>query len=586
VNSRMLSDLLRLFVVSAGVAALLATCGGSKSGFPGSPPNPDGDVQPGLGGEGGEPGGGGGVGVIPGGGGALAGAGGGTASSCGDPGVQCCGGNSCNDGGCCVSGICMAVGGSCVGLGGGTCNNGTCGTCGAAGLPCCVAASGSGVCTAPETRCTAGTCATCGALGGPCCESAAGGAGTCKGAGAICSSGVCIACGTPGSPCCPGNECSSGCCYNSTCLGEGTTCGTNGGTCQAGRCSGCGGAGQTCCATLCYDGLMCKSGACAACGGSGQACCPAGGTTPPCQSGMACVGNGSDGVCARCGSLGDTCCAGNTCTDGCCSNNRCVVSTTGACGTGGSGGSPGTGGVTGSGGVIGTGGVPKTGGITSAGGVTNTGGIVSTGGIISTGGTTSTDGCDALIDDMESGTGLICKTRKGAWYTYIDSDSYSSISPLPGSAALPELMATSRTTSSSRAMHISGSYLTYAGLACWLNNASFVSIPGTYNASGYTGIKFYAKGKGSLIVVGQMPSTEKIEYGGTCPYTSCAGNQYAAGTLSSSWTLYTVPFTYLKGGSATPFSPSTIWSLEFMFYSGTSLTSTTFDLWVDDLTFY
>ncbi len=135
-------------------------------------------------------------------------------------------------------------------------------------------------------------------------------------------------------------------------------------------------------------------------------------------------------------------------------------------------------------------------------------------------------------------------------------------------------------------MHISGTYSTYAGLACWLNNVSFSTIPSTYNGSAYTGIKFYAKGKGSLIVVGQMPATESYLYGGTCPYSDCAGNQYPVGALSSSWNLYSVPFAYLTGGDAEPFDPSKIWSLEFMFYSATSLSGAAFDLWIDDLSFY
>jgi hypothetical protein len=47
--------------------------------------------------------------------------------TCGDPGYPCCAASQCNGGGCCVSGICMAQGGVCVGLGGGTCNAGVCG---------------------------------------------------------------------------------------------------------------------------------------------------------------------------------------------------------------------------------------------------------------------------------------------------------------------------------------------------------------------------------------------------------------------------------------------------------------------------
>jgi len=188
---------------------------------------------------------------------------------------------------------------------------------------------------------------------------------------------------------------------------------------------------------------------------------------------------------------------------------------------------------------------------------------------------------------MESGTGSICQTtgRVGLWYTYVDSETGSSITPIPESPALPELMSTPRSSTSQRAMHITGTYTTYAGLACWLNNAAFGLIPGSYDGSSYKGITFYAKGSGSLIVVGQMPSTEKELYGGTCPYSECAGNQYELGTLSSSWTRYSVPFSYLEYGTVEPFDPSKIWSLEFMFYSYTT-SRKSFEVWIDDLSFY
>jgi hypothetical protein len=534
-------------------------------------------------------GGSGGLG-LPGGGG-IVGAGGegqggagGSTLACGEPGTQCCDGNTCNGGGCCVTGICMAVGGSCVGLGGGTCNAGACGTCGGPGLPCCGSNPSSGSCTAPDTKCNAGTCAKCGEMGSPCCASASGGTGVCKGPSSLCSNNLCIACGTPGSACCPGNACNSpGCCYNNVCVGESTTCGTSGGACQAGRCSGCGSATQPCCSNLCYDGLLCHSGVCTSCGASGEVCCPAGGSSPQCNAGTACTSSGADGVCARCGGLGDICCTGNTCTDGCCSSGRCIANT-GTCSTGtpdasiqpdaptaGSGGRIGSGGATGTGGIVGS------------------GGKIGTGGIIGTGGATGTGGCGALIDDMEAGTGRICSGsgRVGLWFTYIDSSSTSAIAPVTTGAALPELLSTPRGTSQ-YAMHMKGYYSTYAGIAVWLNKSTFSGSTGVYNASAYTGIRFWAKGTGSLIVVGQMASTEQTTYGGSCTLgTTCAGDSYTYGLLSSTtWTQISVPFTSLKGGTVSPFDPTGIWSLEFQYYSATSLAGASFDLWVDDLTFY
>lgn len=575
-----------LFATAGGAAFSVQGCGGSSMGLEGGLQGFDGNtpVETGGAGSGGIAGGGaqgqGGIG-----GGAQGGAGGTSTPTCGEPGTQCCAGNGCNSGGCCVSGICMAVGGSCVGLGGGTCAAGACGACGGPGLPCCGSNPSTGACTATATKCNAGTCAKCGDLGTACCASTSGGTGTCNDAKAICnSSGICITCGTPGSACCPGNACEgAGCCYNNVCVGEATTCGTSGGTCQAGRCSGCGSAAQPCCSNLCYDNLLCKSGTCTACGGSGQTCCPASGSAAPCQAGTACTSTGADGVCARCGSLGDTCCAGNTCTDGCCSGGRCLAST-GSCPTETPDASiqpdaP----VTGSGGKVGSGGA------TGAGGVIGSGGRVGTGGIVGSGGTTSTGGCGVVIDDMEAATGKICSSsgRVGLWFTYVDTSTTSAIAPATTGAALPEYLSTARGTSQ-YAMHMQGYYSTYAGIAVWLNKSTFSGSTGTYNASAYTGITFWAKGTGSLIVVGQMASTEQTKYGGTCTLgTTCSGDSYAYGLLSSTtWKQISVPFTSLKGGTVTPFDPTSTWSFEFQYYSATSLAGAAFDLWIDDLSFY
>ena len=131
-------------------------------------------------------------------------------------------------------------------------------------------------------------------------------------------------------------------------------------------------------------------------------------------------------------------------------------------------------------------------------------------------------------------------------------------------------------------MHATGSFYSYAGIGFLLNQPVTNGATGTFNASGYTGIKFWAKGSGYLEVLGQMPSTEPTKYGGTCAATSCYGNGYVITTsLSSTWTQLTVPFTYLTGGYSSPFMPSSIWSIEFLPYENGA-----FDFWIDDITFY
>lgn len=504
----------------------------------------------------------------------------GTAPACGLPGTACCPGNSCTGGGCCVSGLCMSVGGSCVSLGGGLCKDGACGACGGPGLPCCGSNPATGVCTASGTRCNGGICAKCGDLNMPCCQDATG-AGVCSGSGAVCSNGLCTACGSPGMGCCPGNQCSTGCCFQNLCVGEGGPCGTTSGSCQAGRCSGCGSATQPCCGTSCYDDLTCKAGVCASCGNAGESCCAAGGTAARCKAGNTCTRVGTEEVCVRCGTLGDVCCTGNTCSQGCCSAAG-ICAATGCATTPDAGTIPdapkgGTGGNTGIGGAGGTTVITTTttGGMGGSASTTVLGGSTATGGAV---------GCGAVIDDMEAHTGSICQGngRVGHWFTYVDSElTTSTIFPPPGTVAQPELLATPRGTSL-YAMHASGRFYSYAGIGCLLNTPTVASTPSTYDGSGYTGIKFYAKGTGGLKVTGQMPATQSIENGGTCTAITCTPNSYSYGTLSStSWTQISIPFSYLKGGLVTPFKSSVIWSLEFQPYTAGS-----FDLWIDDLTFY
>jgi hypothetical protein len=259
-----------------------------------------------------------------------------------------------------------------------------------------------------------------------------------------------------------------------------------------------------------------------------------------------------------------------------------------------------------------TGGTVVTGGTTRMGGTVVTGGTVVMGGTIATGGiggttavgsstkaggsiagNTATGGaCGLIIDYMEAGTGRICQGngRVGMWFTYIDTDVESAISPATSGMALPTYMSTLRGSNSYYAMHMQGYYYTYAGIACWLNKSSFSGSTGTYDASAYTGITFWAKGGGNggdFNVVGQMASTEKTIYGGTCTASSCSGPYYKlTGLSSTTWQQYKVPFTYLTGGTVKTFDPQSTWSFEFQFYNAAGTYHTAFDLWIDDLSFY
>jgi hypothetical protein len=257
------------------------------------------------------------------------------------------------------------------------------------------------------------------------------------------------------------------------------------------------------------------------------------------------------------------------------------LSSGGAPGSAGSIGSAGSaGGATSSGGATGTGAHPA-GGATGSGGATETGGHASggsaggvTGGAVATGGAV---GCGTLIDNFETNTGYICRDngRVGYWFSY--KDAASTFWPV-GTPSLPSPLDMPRGTSQ-RALHAYGTVVEYVGIGCFINSVPTL----TYNASAYTGVRFYIMGTASapkLYV--QTRATEATVYGGTCPLatlTCSASGAAISGVLPGDWTLVSIPFSSLDGGSA-PFNSSDVWSIEFQPGPGA------FDFWIDDLSFY
>jgi hypothetical protein len=116
------------------------------------------------------------------------------------------------------------------------------------------------------------------------------------------------------------------------------------------------------------------------------------------------------------------------------------------------------------------------------------------------------------------------------------------------------------------------------------------SIYGTYNASAYNGIQFWAHGTftdsaTNLTLVDvwvACAATTSTAYGGNCTLAdSCYDNRYRI-QLGSDWALYQVPFGALSGGIGT-FDQTTLTHIQFR-PAGTITTAV--DLWVDDLAFY
>ncbi len=218
------------------------------------------------------------------------------------------------------------------------------------------------------------------------------------------------------------------------------------------------------------------------------------------------------------------------------------------------------------GGASGSGGTSPNAGNSGAGGVSGSGG---SGGFV----------CGDVVDDVEDGDGFIpkCDGRVGYWYTFTAAGSIDPPITPSGASATPTLIPSGMTHegSSQWAMHVSGTGTDHGvlGIDIVHDGATY----GVYDASRYTGVRFYAKGDGPIIMRVPSTATTYKVYGGTCP-SGCMGNGALVG-LGATWQLFSVPFSALTGGTG-PFEQDKLTSIQFF------PESPTFDFWIDDPTFY
>jgi hypothetical protein len=272
----------------------------------------------------------------------------------------------------------------------------------------------------------------------------------------------------------------------------------------------------------------------------------------------------------------------------------------GAVGSGGDSGSggvtPGTGGdATGSGGMAatgsggdasGSGGMPATGSGGSGAGPGGGGGRAA-----GSGGATGMGGAVAMasdvIDNFDDNDGriLMVSGRQGPWHTFNDTSSGNQQPPV-GAAFTPQAGGANGTP---YAAHTTGSGYKFGGVGLDLDNAT--TMPEgmqsqAYNASAYSGIRFWAKGNGNLRVEFPQRSFVPTTRGGACnESTSTCWNVYgsrsAQGTLSlTDWKQVTISFSSLEreDGSKTPaFDPSQLMGIAFKHEGDT------FDFWIDEV---
>jgi hypothetical protein len=193
-------------------------------------------------------------------------------------------------------------------------------------------------------------------------------------------------------------------------------------------------------------------------------------------------------------------------------------------------------------------------------------------------------GTRALLDDFDDGdsTAVPEPDREAYWFT-IHDDSAGTIVPdtnflpVPGGAH-----------GSAGAAHITASGYSVWGAGLSANISHFAGgIRCPYNASKFSGLRFYARGSGLVRVELMVPEIVDQLYGGKCNPGAgevCYDTHGISITPGASWQLYSfswAQFTQRGFGKAAPFRPDAIVSLEYAFET----TGLPVDVWFDDVSF-
>jgi endoglucanase len=192
-----------------------------------------------------------------------------------------------------------------------------------------------------------------------------------------------------------------------------------------------------------------------------------------------------------------------------------------------------------------------------------------------------------LISDGESAnkTAFI-QGRGGYWYTFLDTKDNGGSDIWPLSGALGGTFEMSDGGAAGTAHHarmkgrIGGGDIVYAGMGL-----NFVDPKGTYDASRYGGISFWAKkNPGSTNHVRlKVPDAQTDPDGKLCK--QCFNDHGLNLELYDAWTLYTVPFKSMRqedwGPKDSGIDPSRIYGLEFQI----SEKNAVFDISIDEIKF-
>ncbi len=188
----------------------------------------------------------------------------------------------------------------------------------------------------------------------------------------------------------------------------------------------------------------------------------------------------------------------------------------------------------------------------------------------------------ALIDDFEDGdsTAVFEADREAYWFT-IHDDSVGTI--VPDTDFLP---VAGGAHGSKYAAHITASGYSTWGAAFSANITHFANgIRCPFNATKFSGLRFFARGAGQVRVELQISEIVDQEYGGTCNPNAgqvCYDSHGAWITLTPDWKLYSLPwsaFVQRGYGTQAAFHADGILSLQYAF----EVATLPVDVWFDDV---
>jgi len=199
--------------------------------------------------------------------------------------------------------------------------------------------------------------------------------------------------------------------------------------------------------------------------------------------------------------------------------------------------------------------------------------------------TTLGAGGPTLIDDFETGDGVLPPPRDGYWQ--IDNDGTSTATQTPASGTQGSALLATDDGTGNLAMHTSGTgFKDYAQLQVILRADT---VPGCfiYDASSFTGVSFRIKGTtsgGDVRFQATIPAVTSVQNNGTC--TASCDDQFGLRVpLGTDWTTVTVHWNELAQsgfGAPATFTPDQIGALQWLVGNGDL---PTFDFWLDDVMF-